>query len=69
MKHFANRLEFEEAAKIRDRIHQLEQDTLKDSMMSESPLHRYVQQAPESPGVYQMFDHQGRDLCRQSEES
>ena len=31
-------------------------------MMSESPLHRYVQQAPESPGVYQMFDHQGRVL-------
>ena len=30
--------------------------------MSESPLHRYVQQAPESPGVYQMFDHQGRVL-------
>ena len=30
--------------------------------MSESPLHRYVQQAPESPGVYQMFDHQDRVL-------
>ena len=30
--------------------------------MSDNPLHRYVQQAPESPGVYQMFDHQGRVL-------
>ena len=29
MKDYANRLEFEEAAKIRDRIHQLEQDHLK----------------------------------------
>jgi len=29
MKDFANRLEFEEAAKIRDRIHQLEQDHLR----------------------------------------
>ena len=30
--------------------------------MSESLLHTYVQQAPESPGVYQMFDHQDRVL-------
>ena len=29
MKEFANRLEFEEAAKVRDRIHQLEQDHLR----------------------------------------
>ena len=29
MKQFANRLEFEEAAKVRDRIHQLEQDHLR----------------------------------------